>query len=325
LKRILTETGYYADGNYYFYIKNHLGSNVITADRNGNIVQNNHYYPFGLTMEMSTGQGVQPHKYTGKELDMEHGLNLYDFTARTYDPAIGRFTTVDPLAEKSYSVSPYAYCGNNPVRFIDPDGRDVKPIGEEALKMIQNTLTKKDMQYVRLDKNGLIDKEYFNSHTSESGNYQALSILVNSDILVNVSLGNSFEYMDNDGNMQTKTMSYQEADPDFADPGINDVNGVSTGEGGHMGQTLLPGKGTSGLNSPDNSIKVIVNKYLSEPAKAEMYSHEANGHAVTFIRTGDRSQAGHKFSGSMDVNKPLTNRIITSRQETIKNMKNRLR
>jgi RHS repeat-associated protein len=75
-------------------------------------------------MAISTGPGVQPYKYTGKELDMQHGLNLYDFSARTYDPAVGRFTTMDPLAEKYYSVSPYAYCANNPIRYKDPDGRD---------------------------------------------------------------------------------------------------------------------------------------------------------------------------------------------------------
>jgi RHS repeat-associated protein len=125
LKRILTENGYYENGNYYFYIKNHLGSNVITADRNGNIVQSNHYYPFGLTMAISTGQGVQPYKYTGKELDMEHGLMQYDYEARQYDPTIGRFTTMDPLAEKYYSISPYAYCGNNPVSAYDLHGDSI--------------------------------------------------------------------------------------------------------------------------------------------------------------------------------------------------------
>jgi RHS repeat-associated protein len=103
-----------------------LGSNVITANKNGSIVQSNHYYPFGLTMAISTGPGVQPYKYTGKELDMQHGLNLYDFSARTYDPAIGRFTTVDPLAEKYYPISPYAYCLNNPVMYVDRDGRDIR-------------------------------------------------------------------------------------------------------------------------------------------------------------------------------------------------------
>jgi len=49
-------------------------------------------------------------------------LDSYDFLARTYDPILARFTTMDPLCEKYYSISPYAYCGNNPVRYIDPTG-----------------------------------------------------------------------------------------------------------------------------------------------------------------------------------------------------------
>jgi len=53
-----------------------------------------------------------------------HGLGEYDFHARQYDPAIGRFTTVDPLAEKFYSWSPYMYCYNNPLKFVDPDGKN---------------------------------------------------------------------------------------------------------------------------------------------------------------------------------------------------------
>jgi uncharacterized protein RhaS with RHS repeats len=51
-----------------------------------------------------------------------HGLNLYDYSARYYESAIGRFTTVDPHAESYYSWSPYAYVGNNPLKYIDPTG-----------------------------------------------------------------------------------------------------------------------------------------------------------------------------------------------------------
>jgi RHS repeat-associated protein len=133
LKEILTENGYYDGGNYYFYVKNHLGSNVMVINKNtGNSAQNNHYYPFGLTMSVSDNQGVQPYKYTGKELDMEHGLMQYDFEARTYDPAVGRFLTVDPLAEKYPWLSPYAYCGNNSLRFVDPDGQDIWEINDRG-------------------------------------------------------------------------------------------------------------------------------------------------------------------------------------------------
>jgi RHS repeat-associated protein len=68
---------------------------------------------------------TQSRKYNGKEFVEAHGYDTYDYGARGYYPPIMRFTTVDPLAEKYYSVSPYAYCGNNPVRFVDPDGKGV--------------------------------------------------------------------------------------------------------------------------------------------------------------------------------------------------------
>ena len=74
----------------------------------------------------------------GKELERQIGLDIYDYGARRYDAATCRFTTMDPLAEKYYSTSPYAYCVNNPVRYIDLAGRDVKPARIAELVMIQN-------------------------------------------------------------------------------------------------------------------------------------------------------------------------------------------
>ncbi len=123
LKRILVDGGYIEDGNYYFYVRDHLGNNRIVANREGSVLQSTEYYPFGLSFATSTEADKQPYKYNGKELDTNFDLNWYDYSARHYDGM--RFTTVDPLAEKYYSISPYAYVVNNPLRFVDPDGKAI--------------------------------------------------------------------------------------------------------------------------------------------------------------------------------------------------------
>ena len=80
------------------------------------------YYPFGLPYEAHYQPEEQPYKYGGKEFIELHGYDSYDFDARMYYPALCRFMTMDPLCEKYYSISPYAYCNNNPVNYVDPSG-----------------------------------------------------------------------------------------------------------------------------------------------------------------------------------------------------------
>jgi RHS repeat-associated protein len=128
LKRYMFDDGYlklYTNTfSPRFFIKDHLGNNRIVTDGSGNIQQNTNYYPYGGMTSISTNQGEQQFKYNGKEYDPMHGLNEYDYGARQYDPARGQFTTMDPLCEKYYHISPYAYCGGNPVNRIDVDGKD---------------------------------------------------------------------------------------------------------------------------------------------------------------------------------------------------------
>jgi RHS repeat-associated protein len=125
LKRILVDGGYIENGVYYYYINDHLVNNRVVVNSSGTVTQKTHYYPFGMSFADSYDNGTdQPYKYNGKELDKMHGLNMYDYSARHLALDIPRFTTVDPLAEKYYSISPYAYVGNNPLKFIDPTGMD---------------------------------------------------------------------------------------------------------------------------------------------------------------------------------------------------------
>ena len=140
LKTILVEGGYIdytaiQNGSeaspYRFFVTDHQGNVRVVTDASGTALQVNHYDPYGTLLPITTSSPdnptvmlndseESPYKYSGKEWDSR--ASLYDFSARMYNPSLTRFTTMDPLAEKYYSISPYAYCANNPVNFVDPEG-----------------------------------------------------------------------------------------------------------------------------------------------------------------------------------------------------------
>lgn len=129
LSKILTDVGYItlSAGSpvYHYYLHDHQDNVRVVMDQNAKVEELNHYYPYGGLFGESLHSGTQAYKFGGMELDRIHGLNWYDFVSRPYDGVGGRFpTSMDPLCEKYYDCSPYAYCGNNPVNRIDPDGRD---------------------------------------------------------------------------------------------------------------------------------------------------------------------------------------------------------
>jgi RHS repeat-associated protein len=118
--------------SYVFNYTDHLGNTRLSYTKDATtgslkILEESNYYPFGL--KHSPYNAVTPaqdykYRYNSKEYQDELSLNLYDYGARNYDPAIGRWMNVDPLAETSRRFSPYVYALNNPVLFIDPDGME---------------------------------------------------------------------------------------------------------------------------------------------------------------------------------------------------------
>ena len=114
---------------YYYYVHDHLGNVRITRNSQGYYAdQSLEYYPSGVLFDRSTEKERQPYMFGGKELVSMHGLNEYDFTGRWQYSIIPSFTSMDPLCEKYYSVSPYVYCLNNPLKYVDPDGKQVIPV-----------------------------------------------------------------------------------------------------------------------------------------------------------------------------------------------------
>jgi RHS repeat-associated protein len=145
-----TQNGTSYTFNYVFNYTDHLGNIRLSYSQDPStnvlkVIEENHYYPFGLK---HTGYNsdqmmyvkeeyilkIKPkpplfktsysYKYNGKEYQDELGLNMYDYGARNYDPALGRWMNVDLLAETSRRWSPYTYAYNNPMFFVDPDGME---------------------------------------------------------------------------------------------------------------------------------------------------------------------------------------------------------
>lgn len=99
--------------------------NIMIEHYTGKVQEENHYYPFGLTVQTTVEPNHvnQPYKFNGKELEKSFGMETYDFGARIQDPQVGRWFGADPLADAVRHESQYAYASNNPVKNIDKDGR----------------------------------------------------------------------------------------------------------------------------------------------------------------------------------------------------------
>ena len=125
---------------YQYFIKDHPGNvrAVIRDDDTGSpeVIQAKTYYPFGMVFTPEMMQGTiadktNPYLFNGKEQQEMPGL-WYDYGARMYDAQLGRFHTLDPLAENHFDFTPYNYSLNNPLLYIDPLGMDTVNVNNDT-------------------------------------------------------------------------------------------------------------------------------------------------------------------------------------------------
>ncbi|MCX6239671.1 MAG: RHS repeat-associated core domain-containing protein [Bacteroidia bacterium] len=176
---------------FEYNLTDHLGNVRVTFGGHSSggleVLQVTDYDPFGLVMAQQNFVGAEnalPNKYlyNGKELqdDVLGGtaLDWYDYGARMYDPVIGRWHTQDPMAEKSRRWSPYNYCENNPIRFIDPDGMLVDHYFNENGEYLGPDEAKTDnvkiMTQETWDQNKNVDKNSQESIYHDVGNASSI-------------------------------------------------------------------------------------------------------------------------------------------------------
>jgi RHS repeat-associated protein len=142
---------------YYFH-SDHLVSSSLITDATGGIVQHLEYIPFGevfIDERAATSTWSTPYKFNAKELDEETGL--YYYGARYYDPRTSVWISKDPLAEKYPNVSSYVYCLNNPVKLIDPNGKEIF-FFKERFNAVSGNIEFQNVSFLQLDNNS---KEIF--------------------------------------------------------------------------------------------------------------------------------------------------------------------
>ena len=129
-----------ADYTTAFFVKDHLGSTRVMLNAQGDILERNAYYPFGLQMNQGKAYPTLTERlpqlysgyisptparrdlYNGKEIQTTAGTDYIDYGFRQYDPVTARWMVVDPKAEKYLALTPYSYCSNAPISLLDPQG-----------------------------------------------------------------------------------------------------------------------------------------------------------------------------------------------------------
>ena len=224
-----------ADGSVSYrsliHLRDHLGSVRAVVDGDtGTVLEANDYYPFGkriptVTEALSVTEPVEvtsnpnPHSvastssttaptspnrwhFSGKESQsfLSAAIPLLDFGARMYDPLTARWTAQDPLAEKYYAVSPYAYCLGNPIVYLDPNGKTITIFTIDDQNNIIHLNYEPNMQYNNGDSFATKIIDYLNSIYINGGK-DAMDCLISASeqisIVNEIGKGNNYQFVGN--------------------------------------------------------------------------------------------------------------------------------
>ncbi len=139
----------------HYYIRDYMGNNRMVVNRSGTTEQITHYYPYGGVIgDISTNESLQKYKFEGKEFDRTFGLDNYDIHARQYYAMMPSWDKIDPMAEKYYGISPYAYCGGDPVNRGDYNGKYISLGDNPSWSLISGyAIARGELSRVGADKN----------------------------------------------------------------------------------------------------------------------------------------------------------------------------
>ena len=276
-----------------YALTDQLGSVRALIDEDGNVVQQNDYYPFGAKIVRDDYADSDDNRslFSCKESQELLDLNAYDFGARMYDASLGRWNMVDPLGEKYVNLSPYNYCVNNPQLFNDPNGTVLMLRGNigEIIMALYNGLDEGTSLELKFH-NGILDPYSIEWEAMRNSNLflQDLYEIVMSDKIVELSFSKQNKYLfDGKFTMIDFEEPYDyDSRQDLWEIHWAKVRGESYGKriSGNLGQTLMPNARTDSKKSSTNeNVQIIINSKGNINHRTMELAHEF-GHVILYLR-----------------------------------------